>query len=96
MTMSLKAYVPALARTLGMPAATIYERQRSLTRLDLLDPGAASGPGSGVRITSSAKEVALLSLQLHLSFCAHCKCNVLSRIAALYASMQGKLVLKCV
>jgi hypothetical protein len=37
-----------------------------------------------------------LALQLHLSFCAHCKCNVLSIIAALYASMQGKLVLKCV
>jgi hypothetical protein len=60
MTMSLKSYVPALARTLGMPTATVYERQRSLTRLDLLDPGAASGPGSGVQITSSAKEVALL------------------------------------
>ena len=37
-----------------------------------------------------------LALQLHLSFCAHCKCNVLSIIAALYASMQGKLALKYV
>ena len=59
MTMSLKAYAPVLARTLGMPKAAVYERQRSLTPIDLLDPGAASGPGSGVRITS-AKEVALL------------------------------------
>jgi hypothetical protein len=42
-----------------MTPATIYERQRSLTRLDLLDAGTGSGPGAGVRITS-AREVALL------------------------------------
>jgi hypothetical protein len=59
MPIALKAYVPALARILGMPAATVYERQRSLVRADLLDVGDGWGPGSGVRVTT-ANSVAIL------------------------------------
>jgi hypothetical protein len=58
MAVALKAYVPSLARILGMPPATVYERQRNLVRAELLDIGDGWGPGSGVRTT--AESVALL------------------------------------
>jgi hypothetical protein len=55
---SLKGYIPALARLLGMTPAALYERQRALVRAGLLDQSEGRGPGSGVRVT--APSVALL------------------------------------
>jgi hypothetical protein len=60
MSMPLRSYGPTLSRTLGMPVASIRERQNVLTKIDLLKPVGPAGPGSGVRVTSSALEVALL------------------------------------
>jgi hypothetical protein len=63
MPIALKAYVPSLARILGLPAATVYERQRSLVRAGLLDIGDGWGPGSGVRVgrlATTANTVAFL------------------------------------
>ena len=37
-----------------------------------------------------------IALQLHLPFCAYYRCDALSTVAAPYASVHGKLVLKCV
>jgi hypothetical protein len=59
---SLKGYSPALARHLGTTPAALYERQRELVRVGILDAGDKRGPGSGVRATSPA--VALLILAI--------------------------------
>jgi hypothetical protein len=55
---SLKGYVPALARLLGMTPAALYERQRALVRAGMLNQSEGRGPGSGVR--STAESVSLL------------------------------------
>src|ERR1700730_12936218 len=65
MTTSLKAYMPPLARLLGVTPAMLYERQRSLVRAGLLDAGSGWGPGSGVRTT--ARSVALLLISVRAS-----------------------------
>ena len=51
---SLKAYIPVLARQLESSPAALYERQRALVRAGLLDTGDGRGPGSGVRATPKA------------------------------------------
>jgi hypothetical protein len=45
---SLKTYTPILARLLDMTPDTLYERQRAMVRLGLLDAPTGRGPGSGV------------------------------------------------
>jgi hypothetical protein len=62
MTTSLKAYMPPLARLLGVSAAALYERQRALVRTGLLDAGSGWGPGSGVRTTASSVALLLISV----------------------------------
>jgi hypothetical protein len=59
--------------------------------LAVLGLGTMSWPGEVMAWTGQP-----LALQLHLSFRAHHGCNVLSRVAALYASTHGKLVQNCV
>jgi hypothetical protein len=51
---SLKGYIPALARLLGMTPAALYERQRALVRAGMLPQSEGRGPGSGVRLTASS------------------------------------------
>src|SRR5437764_9886177 len=55
---SLKGYVPALARHLGMSAHALYERQRALMRAGELELIEGHGPGSGVPV--DAHGIALL------------------------------------
>ena len=54
MASSLKGYIPALARHLGISPAALYERQRALVRAGLLDMSEGRGPGSGVLADSHA------------------------------------------
>jgi hypothetical protein len=62
MSGSLKGYIPALSRLLGLSPAALYERQRALVRDGLLVVEAGKGPGSGVRLTPSAKALLILSV----------------------------------
>jgi hypothetical protein len=62
MTTSLKAYMPPLARLLGITPATLYERQRAMVRAGLLDAGSGWGPGSGVRTTAGSVALLLISV----------------------------------
>jgi hypothetical protein len=55
---SLKGYVPALARHLGISPAALYERQRALVRAGEMDLIEGRGPGSGVR--ADCRGIALL------------------------------------
>jgi hypothetical protein len=55
---SLKGYVPALARHLGISPAALYERQRALVRSGAMDLIEGRGPGSGVRV--DCRGIALL------------------------------------
>jgi hypothetical protein len=59
---SLKGYIPALARLLGMTPAALYERQRALVRAGLLDQSEGRGPGSGVRVTAASVALLLISV----------------------------------
>jgi hypothetical protein len=61
MPSSLKGYVPALARVVGLTAAALYERQRALVRAGLLDTTAGRGPGSGTRATAPAVALLLIA-----------------------------------
>jgi hypothetical protein len=62
MTISLKVFMPSLARLLGTTPATLYERQRALVRAGLLDAGSGWGPGSGVRTTAGSVALLLISV----------------------------------
>ena len=60
MTKSLKACLPALARTLGEKSDTLYERQRALVREGLLESLPGHGRGAGVRATSESVAMLLI------------------------------------
>jgi hypothetical protein len=51
---SLKRYTPILADYLDLTSDALYERQRVLVRLNLLEAPSGRGPGSGIRATPSA------------------------------------------
>src|SRR3954453_20039532 len=59
---SLKAFGPVLAETLGTPPAAIYERQRALVRLGLLPAPVGRGRGNGV--PASATTVAMIIIAM--------------------------------
>jgi hypothetical protein len=60
--MSLKAFAPVLASTLGTTPAAIYERQRALIRAHLLPAPISRGRGYG--LPASAETVALMIIAL--------------------------------
>jgi hypothetical protein len=59
---SLKGYIPALARLLGLAPTTLYERQRLLVRAGILTGVGGRGPGSGVKATVPSIAVLLVSV----------------------------------
>jgi hypothetical protein len=59
--MSLKAFLANVAPQLGMTAAGLYERQRALVRLGILQP-AGRGPGRGILASTDSVAVLLISL----------------------------------
>ena len=59
---SLKSLIPALAKTLRLAPAALYERQRALVRANLLRNRPGRGPGSGVEFTPHSLALLLISL----------------------------------
>jgi hypothetical protein len=59
---SLKAFLPQISRIFSTTPAALYERQRALVRLGLLEPTEGRGPGSGVPL--SADNLAALIIAL--------------------------------
>lgn len=55
---SLKGFIPSLARELQVTPAALYERQRALVRSGLLQSDGGRGPGRG--LAASPKSVSLL------------------------------------
>jgi hypothetical protein len=70
MTVSLKVFTPSLARLLGSTPAALYERQRALVRMGLLDAAEGHGPGSGVRTTAASVSLLLISAMASESLAA--------------------------
>jgi hypothetical protein len=61
---SLKAFAPALASTLGTTPAAIYERQRALVRQGLLPTPVGRGPGNGIPATAETVAMILIALMV--------------------------------
>jgi hypothetical protein len=61
----LKTYLSTLSPLLGQSEEMLYERQRALVRLGLLESVGGRGPGSGVRADEKALSVFLISLLAH-------------------------------
>jgi len=59
---SLKSYITTLAPMVGLTSAALYERQRALVRVGLLQVEAGKGPGSGVKATPRSVAMLLLSV----------------------------------
>jgi hypothetical protein len=59
---SLRAFLNGLAPILGMTGATLYERQRVLTTLGVLEAAPGRGPGSGVPLTADGVAAVIISL----------------------------------
>jgi hypothetical protein len=59
---SLKSFIPALAKSVDMTPAALYERQRALVRVGLLHGKSGKGPGSGVRATPESVAMLLIAL----------------------------------
>jgi DNA-binding IscR family transcriptional regulator len=59
---SLKAFIPVIAKVVDMTPAALYERQRALVRAGLLHSEGGRGPGSGVRATPESMAMLLISL----------------------------------
>lgn len=59
---SLKAFIPGIAKVVDMTPAALYERQRALVRAGLLHSEGGRGPGSGVRATPESMAMLLISL----------------------------------
>ncbi len=57
---SLTSYTPTLAKLVGLDGVALYERQRSLVRVGLLEPE-GRGPGRGVQATPKAVALLLIS-----------------------------------
>ncbi|WP_092031059.1 hypothetical protein [Bradyrhizobium sp. OK095] len=60
MVISLKSYIPTLARVLNDSESALYERQRALVREGLLEATPGKGPGSGVRATPESVAMLLI------------------------------------
>jgi hypothetical protein len=60
--LSLKGFIPVLAKQLDMTPAALYERQRALVRAGLLEAGSGRGPGSGVRATPDSVALLLIAV----------------------------------
>jgi hypothetical protein len=60
--MSLKAFAPILACTLGTTPAAIYERQRALIRANLLPAPIGRGRGNGLPATAETVAMILIAL----------------------------------
>jgi hypothetical protein len=58
----LKTYLPRLAEIVGSTPASLYERQRALTRLGLLTAQPGRGPGSGIKLSADSVAVMVISL----------------------------------
>jgi hypothetical protein len=54
--------LPVIASILGMPTEALYERQRTLVRLGLLESKEGRGPGSGVRLSAESVGVLIASI----------------------------------
>jgi hypothetical protein len=54
--------IPFLSQVLDMTPAALYERQRALVRIGLLDQRPGRGPGSGVPATSQSLATLLISI----------------------------------
>jgi hypothetical protein len=61
---SLKAFAPVLASTLGTTPAAIYERQRALVRQGLLPAPVGRGPGNGMPATAETVAMILIALMV--------------------------------
>jgi hypothetical protein len=59
---SLKSFIPELSGALQLNPHAIYERQRKLVKVGLLQHVEGRGPGSGVRLSVEAVVVLLISL----------------------------------
>jgi hypothetical protein len=59
---SLKAFLPLISRVFSTTPAALYERQRALVRLGVLEPIDGRGPGTGVPL--SADNVAAIIIAL--------------------------------
>lgn len=57
---SLNAFLPALSELVGVSQGVLYERQRSLVRLGLINSRPGRGPGSGVSLTAQNLAVLLI------------------------------------
>lgn len=58
---SLNSFLPALSDLVGVTPGVLYERQRSLVQLGLLESKPGRGPGSGVRLSPHNVGVLLLN-----------------------------------
>lgn len=61
MPVSLKSLLPALSDALGDDPGALYERQRALVRVGLLEFAPGKGPGSGVRATPESVAALVIS-----------------------------------
>lgn len=59
---SLKAFLYGLAPILGITGAALYERQRALTNLGILEATPGRGPGSGVPLTAENVAAVVISV----------------------------------
>jgi hypothetical protein len=59
---SLKSFLYGLAPILGMTGAALYERQRSLIALGVLEATPGRGPGSGVPLTADNIAAVVISV----------------------------------
>jgi hypothetical protein len=59
---SLKAFLPKIAGPLKMSPAALYERQRALMRLGILEGKEGWGPGSGVHLSAETLAALIASL----------------------------------
>jgi hypothetical protein len=62
--MSLKAFAPILAATLGTTPAAIYERQRALIRTKLLPTPIGRGRGNGLPATAETVAMLLIAVMV--------------------------------
>ena len=62
--MSLKAFAPILATTLGTTPAAIYERQRALVRRGLLPAPIGRGRGNGLPATAETVAMILIAMMV--------------------------------
>jgi DNA-binding IscR family transcriptional regulator len=67
MTISLKSFVPVLARYLHLTPDMLYERQRALVRAGLLESAPGRGPGSGTRATPETVALLLIAVLAEVS-----------------------------